>query len=95
VTSERETIAWSVSSVDMSSGAADPEVGVQLTRLRDLEALRDVTWVEAAECLNTWNSMGVWQVCSRKSERYSGVRILTPPLHPVFCPSVLLKRSRS
>jgi hypothetical protein len=67
VTSERETIAWSVGSVDMSSGAADPEGGVQLTRLRDLEALRDVTWVEAAECLNTWNSMGVWQVCSRRS----------------------------
>ncbi len=60
VTSERETIAWSVGSVDITSGTADPEV--QLTRLRDLEVLRDVTWVEAAECLNTWNSMGVWQV---------------------------------
>ena len=33
-----------------------------MTRLRDLEVIRDVTWVEAEECLNNWNSMGVWQV---------------------------------
>jgi len=62
VTSERETIAWRVSSLEVSAGSADPEGGVEMTRLRDLEVIRDVTWVEAEECLNTWNSMGVWQV---------------------------------
>ncbi len=67
VTSERETIAWRIGEV--AAGSADPsEAGLEVTRLRDLEVTRDVTWVGAEECLNTWDTMGVWQVCNQLTQ---------------------------
>ena len=65
VSSERETVVWCVEPKTTTEDGGE-EV-IEVTRVRDLEAVRDVAWV-TADCLNTWDCMGVWQVLYKCTE---------------------------